>query len=208
MCERAVAQKALLRTRGQTEMRSWKFDSAGAVAITGILGEQCNQVDNSVPGRRGEERERQTKNRDESSRHRSLSLSRHHWVGLGVLWELVRRWTFVFDSHKAVSPPQQPVNILYGFTVKEKVASALAPSTRSTPADTRYQRDRAAGCAFEKCRVWHTAAARGLPMRGTYLTQHPALSLTRCSARTHAAAALPPQQPVKVASPPAPADTQ
>ena len=102
----------------------------------GILGEQCNQVDNSVPGRRGEERERQTKNRDESSRHRSLSLSRHHWVGLGVLWELVRRWTFVFDSHKAVSPPQQPVNILYGFTVKEKVASALAPSTRSTPADT------------------------------------------------------------------------
>ena len=136
MCERAVAQKALLRTRGQTEMRSWKFDSAGAVAITGILGEQCNQVDNSVPGRRGEERERQTKNRDESSRHRSLSLSRHHWVGLGVLWELVRRWTFVFDSHKAVSPPQQPVNILYGFTVKEKVASALAPSTRSTPADT------------------------------------------------------------------------
>eukprot|EP00964_Phaeocystis_antarctica_P101349 scaffold66834_cov54-Phaeocystis_antarctica.AAC.3 len=73
------------------------------------------------------ERERQAKNRDESSRHRSLSLSRHHWVGLGVLWELVRRWTFVFDSHKAVSPPQQPVNILYGFTVKEKVASALAP---------------------------------------------------------------------------------
>ena len=51
------------------------------------------------------------------------------------------------------SPPQQPVNILNGFTVKEKVASALAPSTRSTPADTRYQRDRAAGCAFEKCRV-------------------------------------------------------
>ena len=87
MCERAVAQKALLRTRGQTDLRSWKFDSAGAVAITGILGEQCNQVDNSVPGRRGEERERQTKNRDESSRHRSLSLSRHHWVGLGVLWE-------------------------------------------------------------------------------------------------------------------------
>ena len=137
MCERAVAQKALLRTRGQTEMRSWKFDSAGAVAITGKIENNATRWTTQCQAagvKRGKDRRRTATN------HHGIAPYLYHGItGLvlvccGNSFGAGRLFLTLIKPYPHLS--SHAVNILYGFTVKEKVASALAPSTRSTPADT------------------------------------------------------------------------
>ena len=152
MCERAVAQKALLRTRGQTEMRSWKFDSAGAVAITGKIENNATRWTTQCQAagvKRGKDRRRTATN------HHGIAPYLYHGITGLVLVCCGNSFGAgrLFLTLIKPSPPQQPVNILHTLRLYCEGEGRLGPRPQHTQYTSRYQRDRAAGCAFEKCRV-------------------------------------------------------